>query len=230
MQPPLVFRIARLLAGTIAAVLVMNCAQASNISYQLSGTAGDWSTNSWSPATIGDIGAGDFAFYADITGASAITLDVPVTLGALSIGTAGTKAWTINAAGGNAFTLDGTGINGTNNFFGSIGVAAIGSRGTGANLTINPDIILSNTDLDMGNTNTGTLTIGGNITASTAQALNFRGSGGGVVTVNGSIGASGSNIAISNQRGSGGNVTIAASLGSSVTSVTANSSDRKSVV
>ena len=213
-----------LLATAIATLLALPSAQAANTSYQLTGISGNWSAATWNPATIASIAAGDFAYYADTVTASTITLDTAVTLGALAIGTAGTKTWTINATGGNAFTLDGTGINGTNNFFGNAGVAAIGSRGVGANLTINPDIVLSNTDLDMGNTNTGTMTIGGSITATTAQALNFRGSGAGVVTVNGNIGASGSNIAISNLRGTGGNVTVAGTLGSSVTSVTENSS------
>ena len=224
MKHPPVFRSARLYSCALAAVIVTHGAQASNVVYQLTVTSGNWSSNSWDPP-MGAIGAGDAAMYSETVDACAITLDCPVTVGALFTGATSTKGWTIEATSGIAMTLDGTGINGSNNWFDHAGVAAIGSRGTLANLSIMPDVVLSRTDLDMGNTKSGSLTLTGDLSASSGQVITFRGGGSGVIALNGNIGAHGSRIALCNQRGSGGgDVMIAGNLGSRVTCVTQNSS------
>jgi autotransporter-associated beta strand protein len=214
-----------LASAIILLVLVLPVTSfAANTTHTYTGT-GNWSV-------VGNPGwdttanaAGDIMQYNTATTASTTTMDTSATVGQLQIGTvASAGTWTI-ATGAGSLTLDGTGITSGNQVFGNAGVAAITARSSGGGaFTINPNISFGTTALDIGASQNEAITIGGNITASSAQNLNFRGSGSGLLTINGSIGASGSAITISNLRGSGGGVTLAGTLGANVASVTQNSS------
>ncbi len=184
-------------------------------------TTGSWNTSSnWSngvPNTIGDI-ASLSASGSTIT----TSLDSSVTIGQLT--NTNTSGWTIGAGGG-TLTMDNTG--GSVSAFSATTDSAIGNTNVaGGKITLNPNIVVANKDLDIGNasTNGSALTIAGNITASTAQNLKFYNNNAGTIAVSGSIGASGSNIAISNLGTSTGPVNLNGSIGSSVTSITENSS------
>lgn len=149
-----------------------------------------------------------------------LTLDANIITG--GIRKTNTGALTIAASGANALTLDGTGISSGNNGFGNANTATISNSNTGA-LIVNPNLILA-TNTDVGVSSTGNLTLGGNITASAASNLNFRTNNTGTISATGSIGASGSNIAISNLGTSSGAVNLSGVIGSSVNSITQNSS------
>ena len=194
-------------AGT-ALSLSGKSVQAANTVYTTTSTSGNWSTASWSSAIAG-IGAGDLAQF-NTAATSSMALDVNVTLGQLQTGTTAGSIWSLTGTT-NTFTLDGTGITSGNQVFGNAGVGAIASRNAGGNLSVAPAISFGTTALDIGATATGTVTITGGITATSAQALNFRGSGG-AVTDSGAIGATGSAITINNLRSSGGNVTLSGNL------------------
>jgi len=208
--------------------LALACASAAslhaaNTSHTLTTTgANNLSTATWTGGAPTNSSIGDMAIYTTATTASTTTIDTSVTLGGFR--TNNTGVWTLSAGAG-TLTLDATGLTSGNQPFGNAGVAFLANTSTAAGgLTVNSDITLANTNLDIGVTNSGSVLIGGNITASTAQSIFFRANNNtGSVTVSGNIGASGSNIAISNAGTNNGSVTLSGGLGTSVTSVTQNS-------
>ncbi len=213
----------------IAALFSGQVVQGANVTHALTGAA----TNNWSTATFTNPSGtwsstgviGDLFQYNTATGTLALdtlTLDTNVTLGVIK--QTNTGALVIATNGTNFFTLDATGLLAANQDFGNAGVAQIGQAGTAGALTINPNIVLANTNVDIGTTtNSSSVTIGGNITASTNQTIFFRANSNSSNTVTGNIGASGSNIAIQNVGTSTGTTTISGNLGASVTTVTENS-------
>lgn len=197
---------------------------AANIVYTLqAGSTGNFSGAAWTPSVPSN-NPGDI--ISDPVGsnpvASTVTLDVDVTVGQVRINTSGGHTSTFNSDGTHFFTLDGTGLNNQFGIFNSAAIVQVANAGA---LTVAPNIVLANTDLDLGTITAGTLVIGtlgtNTITASTPQALNFRGTGSGVTTINSFIGGSGSNIALSNFK-SAGTVNLVGGLGSKVTSITQN--------
>ncbi|MGB8353237.1 MAG: autotransporter-associated beta strand repeat-containing protein [Chthoniobacteraceae bacterium] len=206
-----------------AALFACHSAQAAGTTFTIiTGTNGPWDTTAnWSGGGIG-AGTGNIATVGTGIGTSgSIALDVNETLGQLT--NTGTTNFTVTAAGG-TFTFDNTG--GVNNIFGNSD-AAISTNGTGS-LTVNPNIVIQNTSLDIGSTSSGVITLGtssaSTITASTSGlGLNFRANSTGNITVNNSIGLSGSSIAISNLGTGSGAVTLAGVVGTSVSGVTENS-------
>ena len=169
--------------------------------------------------------AGNVLRYNTATTALTLTLDQPVTLGSLK--TTNTGVFTLNSG---TLTLDGTGMSATNNGFSNAGVASLlNSNTTASGLTVNSAISFGATALDIGTTGSGgSVLIGGSITATAAQNLNFRinsQSAATGVTVTGGIGTSGSAIAISNlgTNANAGAVLLSGILGTSVSGVTQNS-------
>jgi fibronectin-binding autotransporter adhesin len=159
--------------------------------------------------------------YSTATTALALTLDQALTLG--GIRTTNTGVFTI-AAGAGTLTLDGTGLTAANQSFADAGVAYLANTSTVAGgLTVNSAISFGNTALDIGTTSSGTTLIGGVITATANQSLNFRANGTGAITDSAAIGTTGSTIAISNLGTSTGLTTLSGALGVSVSSVTQNS-------
>ena len=156
--------------------------------------------------------------YSTVTLSSNTTIDVPVSIGQILNTANGT--WTLLLGGNGSLKLDATGMSA--NTFGNAGVAAISQTVANGSLIVKPDLSIANTNLDIGTKASGTLTINGNITATTAQALNLRTNGSGAVTVSGNIGASGSNITISNLGTNNAGTTLSGNLGASVVSVTQN--------
>lgn len=191
----------RVFAGLLLCLSVPGRASAANVTYTLTPTTNVWSTDTWS-STISGIAAGDIAQF-NTAGTATTSLDANATLGQLQTGTTGGSVWNLTAGGG-LLTLDGTGITSGNQAFGFAGVAAIASRNALGNLTIAPHISFGTTALDIGATNTGAVTINGSLSATVAQALNFRGSGSGTVTVNGTIGNTGNSAISVNVVRSGG--------------------------
>jgi autotransporter-associated beta strand protein len=194
--------------------------------------ASNWTTATWTNGAPDSTSAGDVLAYNPATTAtSTITLNTTgVVFGAIrgnsDTAVSGGKGWTINSGSGTSFTLDNTGglINPFGNFNASIAGAANGSL-----LTINPNIVIQNTDLSIGATqNTGVI-VNGNITASSARNLvlvNNSNSSGGTIQINGSIGATGSAIAIltshTTNNGFSFPITISGAIGSNVVSLTHN--------
>ena len=205
------------LALACLAALVTPQAQGANLTFTLTPTTNVWSTDTWS-STISAIAAGDIAQF-NTAGTATTSVDTSVTLGQLQTGTTGGSIWNLTAGGG-VLTLDGTGITSGNQAFGFAGVAAIASRNALGNLTIAPDISFGTTALDIGATNTGTVTINGHLSATAAQTLNFRGSGSGTVTVNGTIGNTGSAISVNVARSGGSTIFTAANGYTGATTVT----------
>lgn len=198
-------------------------AQAANTSRTLTTTgANNLSTAAWTGGTPSSGSTGDMAIYGTAATASTTTIDVNVTIGGFR--TNNTGVWTLSSGAG-TLTLDATGLTSGNSPFGNAGVAFLANTSTAAGgLTVNSDLTLANTNLDIGTTNSGSVIIGGNVTASTAQTISFRANGSGAITDTANIGASGSNIAIQNVGTSSGAVTLSGVLGNSVTTVTQNSS------
>jgi len=217
-------------AGT-ACSMFGGAAQATTTTYTLSSGATDWSVGAnWTP-TGPAAGAGNFALYNTASTAASTAVNVgsgtTITIGQIADTNTGNWALTLGTAT-SGFVLDSTGING-NNIFGNQTESAIGTSNTGT-LTIGSSgspipVSIANTDLAIGTTNaTGNVSIFGAITASTAQTLRFRANGSATITDNSNIGASGSNIAIQNVGTSSGLTTLSGILGTSVSSVTQNSS------
>ena len=225
------YRLARLaLSVALAAV---GTARAATTTYTLPGpNGGNWTapTTAWTKAGGDAPGAtpnraGDVATGTTSGSVTTTLLDSAVTIGALKEGFG--SSWTINASGAIAFTFDGTGLVGSDNGFGNAGVASIVNSSGGSNFTLRPNIVMTNTDLDIGYTSgsggTGQLNIGtlGTNTITNADGVartitlrsNSSTSGNGAITINSSIGATGGAINLSNQ--STGNVgsTIAGAIG-----------------
>ncbi|HEY8993092.1 MAG TPA: hypothetical protein VIM71_00275, partial [Lacunisphaera sp.] len=210
------------LTAAIVVSFITPSAHAANTNHTLTTTgANNLSTATWTGGAPTNLTIGDIAIYTTATTASTTTIDTNVTIGGFR--TNNTGVWTLSAGAG-TLTLDGTGLTSANSPFANAGVAFLANTSTAAGgLTVNSNLTLANTNLDIGTTNSGSVIVGGNIVASSAQTISFRANGTGAITDSGSIGASGSNIAIQNVGTSTGGVTLSGSLGSSVTSVTQNS-------
>jgi len=216
---------------TIALCLAGPAGFAANVDHVLSSTSGDWAAGTWTNGTPSN-NPGDTASYTTNSN-STITLAAPVTIGALR--STSTATWTIAASGTTALTLDGTGF--TTNAFGNAGTAAIVNASAAGTLTVRPNIILTNTNLDIGTTGSGAAitNIGTSATNTinnadaTARSLNFRLNAGTTNTnIFSSIGTSGGTINISNLGTNGtGAVVISGALGTSVGSVVQNSANTR---
>ncbi len=127
-----------------------------------------------------------------------LTLDENLTVGTIKLNASGGHTGTFTSDGTHVFTLDNTGGTATN-IFGDTN-ASIGENANSGVLTVGPNIVIANTNLDIGSPQKGTVSITGNITASTAQTLNLENNQTtGTTTIDaisGNIGASGSAIAI----------------------------------
>lgn len=199
--------------------------QATDVTHSLTDIGdGTWTGATWTNGTPDASTADDLALNNPLTGTSVITLNSDVTIGSLA-NTGSARGWTIDSNATNFFTLNGANVSSATNGFGHAGVASIRMGITGTNtFTINPNIVLaSNVDIGAASGN-DPININGNITASSAATLNFQqNSTGAAVTIAGTVGASGSNIAITNSGTGAGTVAITGALGSSVTSITQNS-------
>jgi autotransporter-associated beta strand protein len=211
------------LIGIILAFATSRSAHGANVGHTLTTTgANNLSSATWTGGAPTNLTIGDMAIYGTGTTASTTTIDVATTIGGFR--TNGTGLWTLSSGAG-VLTLDATGLTSGNSPFGNAGTAFLANTSsTAGGLTMNSNFTLANTNLDIGGTNSGSVIVGGNIIASTAQSINFRGSGTGnaAISIAGSIGASGSNIAISNLVINAAPVTISGALGASVTSLTQN--------
>lgn len=203
------------------------------------GSTASWSTAGWSngvPDAIGDVAQHTTAGAVPVT-----SINISPTIGSLK--QTGGTSWTLTASGSNSVTFDGTGMSASNNGFTNGGVASIVNASGGSLLVLRSNIILA-TSLDVGmpsGSGTGTITIG-DATANTHSIvsssvgtvnLNFRHNiaTAGSITVNSSIGATGSSIAISNLSTSGtGNLTLNGNLGPAVTSITQSSTTSRMVL
>ncbi|MDB5325192.1 MAG: Extracellular serine protease precursor, partial [Phycisphaerales bacterium] len=191
--------------GGLAAVGVP-AAHAANTTITIpAGSAGNFSALAVT-LTAGDI-LQDSALSAPA--AFTLTVDQDLVLGTLKLNNSGNHTGTFNADGTHFITLNNTG--GTiSNIFGTTN-ASIGQNANAGSLTVAAPIILANAMADIGSTQVGTVTIAGAITASTATTLNLRQNATQTSTtitdsISGSIGATGSAIAINNlSSGGGGN-------------------------
>jgi autotransporter-associated beta strand protein len=200
-----------------------------------SGVSANWNTANWSPAP-GGLGypttAGDIVQFSK-GAAATITLNVNATVGQLRSynPVSGAQTQVIEKSGSFALTMDNTG--GTTNDFGTTNaaIAETGNVNAFPGLKVNPDIVIANTNLDIG-TKGGALTIGNSANSSAITALsgsrtlNIRWEGGNSarpITINASIGNSGSGTIAIGHVGSGSagaTTTLAGTLGSQVTTVT----------
>ena len=205
-----------------------------------SDTTGVWSSTSittdWKSATIPNA-AGWLAEGPTASGGSGtVTLDINATVGWLKPGgNSGGCNWTVNGTT-KTITMDGTGLGA--NAFAHNNVACISMNSSINTMTVQPSLLMSNTDLDIGAaynaTSTSTTLVGvlGTTTINNAGStgnsaaphnLTIQGAEKNTaVTINSSIGTSGAGIVISNIVSSGSAV-LAGALGSSVTSLTHNS-------
>jgi autotransporter-associated beta strand protein len=155
-------------------------------------------------------------------GGSTFVLDTPVTLGIVQDGQGSARAWLIqtNPASLQAMTFDNTG--GINNLLANAD-AWLGSSSSGP-MTFQPSIVIANTDLHFqlaGSTgpafNQGVLNLT-TITATSPRTLWLHSDSGGTagMTINSSIGGSGSSITISNVGVGTRTVTLAGAVGPNV--------------
>jgi len=227
-----------ILSTCIAGVMLLAGAgalKAANTTYTAN-TSGNWSsTNTWSgggPAA----GAGNIA--TENTSGLSVTNNQATTIGRIVESGSGGHSLTIYADGNSAhtITLDGTGITGGIN----AGHSSIYSPASSGILTVQPSLVIANTDCDFGCTYDTSATYASvvvgvlnssTITATSARNLNiYYGdghSGGSGVTINSSIGATGSAIAINNlTTGSYAGyygVTINGACGPNISTITENS-------
>lgn len=214
----------------------MGAARAATTTYTLPGSnGGTWTapTTAWTraggdapgatPNRAGDVATGTTAGTVTTT-----LLDSAVTIGVLKEGFG--SSWTINASGAIAFTFDGTGLVGSDNGFGNAGVASIVNSSGGSNFTLRPNIVMTNTDLDIGYTssaggngqinigtlNTNTITNADGVARTITLRSNSGTSGNGAITINSSIGATGGAINLSNQSSGNGALTIAGAVGGAI--------------
>jgi len=229
-----------------ATLLASGSAYAADVTYTASTTGTDvptdWTAVTWStPDLDWTATAGDLAQF---NGNGSYTINTDVTIGSIKLrSTSGD--WNILSDGTHTLTLDGTGISGANQTFGNAGVASIVNANNTASAGSNRHVNLGNattglainmaSDLDIGvNSNAGqgviaygtlnntsgaakTLTLLANSTQGTHPDSNAG------VTLNSSVGTSGSAIAIVNAGTGKGNIKLAGALGSEVTGITQNS-------
>jgi autotransporter-associated beta strand protein len=200
--------------GSLLLLAGATSVQAFNTNYTtVAGASGNWSDGTIWAGGVAAAGAGNIGLLG--AGGSTFTLDVPTTMGVVNDGQGSARAWTINASGTIAMTMDNTG-NTTNNSAGTLN-AYIGESSSGT-MTFNPNIIIQNTDLDFANTGstTPTLAIGilgtSTITATSARNLFIRqnqATSTKAININSSIGGSGSSgITIQNVGTGGGASTM----------------------
>lgn len=229
---------AAMVLGGLLVFGVVNVQGATGTSTWANGdTTGVWSststTTNWNSATIPN-SPGWIAQSATASGNSGtVTLDMNATVGQLNNGgNSGGDHFTVSGTG-YTLTLDGTGLGA--NKFGDTGVAAL-FHGSSINaLVVQPNIVMSNTDLDIGTTyGTGgagasnivgvlgvtTLNNAGDTgNAAVAHNIFIKGAGAkatiNTVVINSSIGTTGAGIVISNILGTG-NVLLAGTLGPGV--------------
>lgn len=217
--------------------------------YTFSGTSGNWNVaGTWAGGLIPPASSpGDVALAT--ASATPITLNTAATLGAIKVTSAAGTTLGIANSGAIAFTMDGTGMSAANNGFGNAGTASILNGTNGGNLNLRPNLILTNTNLDIGYAGASggtTMSIGVTTANSTSitnadnvdRALNFRlNSSSGSVTIyhtigsNGSLGGGGTGtglINISNLGTNGtGTVSLLGNLTTGVGSVTQNSANSR---
>ncbi len=194
--------------------------------------ASNWTTATWTNGVPDSTSAGDLVTYAPtVAGPATTTLDASgVVFGQIrgfqTFVTVPINHWVINQGAGTTFTLDNTGglVNPFGNFDSSITSSAVGSL-----LTVNPNVVIQNTNLSIGALQNLGVIVNGNITASSARTLtlvNNSNSSGGVFELNGSIGATGSAIAIQTSHTANGGfsfpIIIKGALGPNVSSLTHN--------
>ncbi|RYD31976.1 MAG: hypothetical protein EOP87_13685, partial [Verrucomicrobiaceae bacterium] len=218
-------------------------AYSADMDHILSSTSGTWAAGTWTNGTP-SVNPGDIAIYSGGSN-STISLGSAVTIGVLRGSMSNTSTWGIAADGSIAFTMDGTGVSATNNRFSNAGTASIVNTSPGGTLTVRPNLVMTNTNLDIGSTGAGATAINiGSATAntntitnadSTARALNFRlNAGSGNMNIGSSIGVTGVDgglINISNLGTSGtGAVVISGNLGTYVGSVVQNSANSRIIL
>lgn len=206
--------------------------------YKTSTTSGNWSAATWLSGTTGTTSTWNTAASAptttnagdvvDLIFSGTLNLDQNITVGVITnSGVIANQTQTISGTT-NTITMDGTGL--TLLLTGSstpgafvAGEALIGGNqnSSGVVLTVNPNIVMQNTNLSIYNgLSSNTTNINGNITngsASTLQ-LNLRQNtpNAGAITLAGSIGATTSSngtIAVQNLSTGLGNVTLSGALG-----------------
>jgi len=211
-----------LLAGALSV-------QAANTTFTTTTTAtGNWSLGAnW----VGTAPTGNQAGNIAANGNASISLilDVATTIGQIKDTQSSAHGFTVNASGSIAMTMDNTG--GTANPAGDLN-SFIGSTSSGG-VSFNPNIIIANKDLDLylSGSTSPTLTIGptpagtGSIIANSPQNLNvFSDNGGSAgVTINDTVGSSGSVITVINQGTGARALTLAGVVGPNA-AVTQNSS------
>jgi fibronectin-binding autotransporter adhesin len=230
--------------GLITAIcLTSPAAYSADVDHVLSSTSGTWAAADWTNGTPA-VNPGDIATYSGGSN-STVSLGSAVTIGVLRGAMSNTSTWGIASSGAIAFTMDGTGVSATNNRFGNINTASIVNSSPGGTLTVRPNLIMTNTNLDIGATGSGVAVINiGSTTAnantitnadSIARSLNFRlNAGSGNMNIGSSIGVTGVTgglINISNLGTNGtGAVVISGNLGTFVGSVVQNSANSRIIL
>lgn len=230
--------------GFITAICLTGpAAYSADVDHVLSSTSGTWAAATWTNGTPA-VNPGDIATYSGGSN-STISLGSAVTIGVLRGAMSNTSTWGIASDGSIAFTMDGTGINATNNRFGNAGTASIVNSSPGGTLTVRPNLIMTKTNLDIGSTGSGAAIINiGSATANTntitnaddtARSLNFRlNAGTGNLNIGSSIGVTGVTgglINVSNLGTNGtGAVVISGNLGTFVGSVVQNSANSRLIL
>ena len=184
------------------------------------GITGNWSSTSlttdWKSTTAPNAPgtAISYTHYPSGSASATVTLDMDATAGTIGHGAGpggNTGIFTIQRnASSHVLTMDNTG--GGTNLFGNTNAAISGSGNANTyDITqVYPDIVISNTDLDIGSSGGG-VKIGSSansnsITATTSQNLNLRwnaGNAGRPMTINASIGTSGAGTITLNHYGTG---------------------------
>ncbi|WAC19477.1 autotransporter-associated beta strand repeat-containing protein [Luteolibacter sp. SL250] len=230
--------------GLVTAICLTGpAAFSADVDHVLSSTSGTWAAATWTNGTP-SVNPGDIATYSGGSN-STVSLGSAVTIGVLRGAMSNTSTWGISSSGSIAFTMDGTGISAANNRFSNAGTASIVNSSPGGTLTVRPNLIMTNTNLDIGMTGSGAAAINiGAATAnentitnadSTARALNFRlNAGTGNMNIGSSIGVTGVTgglINISNLGTNGtGAVVISGNLGTFVGSVVQNSTNSRLIL
>ncbi len=172
--------------------------------------SGNWGTATNWAGGVAPTGSQAGNIAANGAATIALTLNTATTIGQIQDTHGSAQNFTINASGTVAMTMDNTG--GVNNPLGNAD-AFIGETSSGG-INLLPNIVIQNTDLDLGNTGstTPTLTIGtlgtSTITATTARNLKIfqnQATSTKSININSSIGSSGSVITVQNV-GTGGGV------------------------
>jgi hypothetical protein len=212
--------------AVLAAGMALGPAQAQTFTYNNGGATGVWSLPAnWSGNAAYPDAAGVVATMN--TGAGFSTeLDVNATVGALRNTAGSARVWAITNSGGFALALDGTGLT---NGFGNLNTAEIRATASGGIVSA-ANLILSNTNVDIGTTGSNNsaaqITLTGTITAATNQTITVRNNRR-QTNLQGDIGASGAGgITIVNLSSSATGIgdpnqlNISGNLGSQVVQVT----------